>query len=184
MSMQRDTTDNALMARFQCHLDEGAFEQLVSTYTAPALTVANQFLPDHALAEDAVQEAFVRVVHRRNQFKPAHAFSTWFYAILRHVCIDMLRKMKRHRNVIEQLNQTTAIRNTEKPDSDELLLLNALPVRERGVLELRVMHGLSFREVAQALNISEEAAKKRAQRGLRRLREKCQTTHSHPRQAV
>jgi len=41
---------------------------------------------------------------------------------------------------------------------------------ERDVLTLRVVHGLTFREVAAALEITEEAAKKRGQRGLRRLR--------------
>ncbi len=184
MTVQHSTTDNALMKRFQRHLDEGAFEQLVSTYTAPALTVANQFLHDHALAEDAVQEAFVRVVHRRDQFKSAHAFSTWFYAILRHVCIDMLRKMTRQRNLVEQLNQTMRTANGEESGPNDLSLLNVVPARERCVLELRIVHGLSFRAVAQALNISEEAAKKRAQRGLRRLRERCKANQSRQRQAV
>ena len=172
------------MVRFQRHLDEHAFEQLVSTYTGPALTVANQLMNDHALAEDAVQEAFARVVHRREQFKPSHAFSTWFYAILRHVCIDMLRKMARHRNLVEQLNQTTCAGYTEKAEFNDLSLLNTLPAHEKYVLELRVVHGLSFREAAQALNISEEAAKKRAQRGLRRLREGANATHEPQRQAV
>jgi RNA polymerase sigma-70 factor, ECF subfamily len=184
MTVQQATIDNALMTRFQRHLDEDAFEQLVSTYTAPALTVANQFLHDHALAEDAVQEAFVRVVHRRNQFKPSHSFSPWFYAILRHVCIDMLRRVKRHRNLVEQLSQTTHGGNGEETGPEELSLLNAVPARERCVLELRIVHGLSFRAVAQALNISEEAAKKRGQRGLRRLRERCKARQSHQRQAV
>jgi DNA-directed RNA polymerase specialized sigma24 family protein len=49
-------------------------------------------------------------------------------------------------------------------------LLDVLAHNERDVLVLRIVHGLGFRDVAAALGISEEAAKKRAQRALRRLR--------------
>ena len=49
-------------------------------------------------------------------------------------------------------------------------MLDVLARGERDVLELRIVHGLGFRDVGAALGISEEAAKKRAQRALRRLR--------------
>src|SRR5210317_2610891 len=124
MTAQHDTTDNVLMTRFQCHLDEGAFEQLVLTHTGPAKAVANRFLHDHALAEDAVQEAFVRVVKQRDQFIPSYAFSSWFYTILRRVCIAMLRKMKRHQHLVEQLSHTPCTHSAEKSRSDDLSLLN------------------------------------------------------------
>jgi len=57
------------------------------------------------------------------------------------------------------------------PGSSADDLLRRLPVGERDVLVLRVIEDLPFRDVAAALGISEEAAKKRAQRGLARLRE-------------
>jgi RNA polymerase sigma factor (sigma-70 family) len=51
-------------------------------------------------------------------------------------------------------------------------LLDVLANHERDVLVLRIVHGLGFSDVAAALGISEEAAKKRAQRALKRLRAK------------
>jgi DNA-directed RNA polymerase specialized sigma24 family protein len=49
-------------------------------------------------------------------------------------------------------------------------MMRALPPLERDVLVLRIVEGLSFAEIAAAVGISEEAAKKRSQRGLQRLR--------------
>jgi len=68
--------------------------------------------------------------------------------------------------------------------SGDLVLLEMLAPLERHVLELRVVHSMSFKEVASALDISEEAAKKRAQRGLRKLRQKLTGSGSGERRAV
>lgn len=87
-----------LMARFQDRGDAEAFEQIVSRFLAPALAAAHEVLSDHALAEDAVQEAFLRVVRRRDRYLPAKPFSSWFYAILRNLCTDMLRRRAKTRS--------------------------------------------------------------------------------------
>ena len=271
-----------LMARFQSRLDADAFEQIASSYMSPALAVARQILSDHALAEDAVQESFLRVIRKREQYIPGSPFSCWFYAIVRNVCVDMLRKRARQTKVIEEtaaggegsrpplsrgracpsggtppcgnpnrgfenrdvFNSEIATRNvprgsailaevswagspchktmddegwtkddrwTDLPASvshpassgpaaptcvgrrrgrrrqergssrSELpKLLDVLTSGERDVLVLRIVEGLGFRDVAAALGISEEAAKKRAQRALRRLRAKICDSQSPP----
>lgn len=162
----------ALMARFQASLDSDAFEQIVSSYISPALAVARQILSDCALAEDAVQESFLRVIRKRAQYIPGSPFSCWFYTIVRNVCIDMLRKRAREEEAIEII-ATGAGPSIPRTDLSEILkLLDCLASRERDVLALRIVHGLRFRDVAAALGISEEAAKKRAQRALKRLRAK------------
>lgn len=165
-------SEEALMARFAARLDADAFEQIVSSYMRPALAVARQILSDHALAEDAVQESFLRVIRKREQYIPGSPFSCWFYAIVRNVCIDMLRRQTRQKKVIEGIT-TLDESGTLQTDLSEIpKLLDVLTSRERDVLVLRIVHGLGFRDVAAALGISEESAKKRAQRALRRLRAK------------
>jgi RNA polymerase sigma-70 factor (ECF subfamily) len=161
-----------LMARFQARLDSDAFEQIVSFYINPALGVARQILLDDTLAEDAVQESFLRVIRKRNQYIPGNPFSCWFYAIVRNVCLDMLRKRTREKDVLENA-ATTVEPIKQQIESFEIpKLLDNLASRERDVLVLRIVHDLGFRDVAAALGISEEAAKKRAQRALKRLRAK------------
>lgn len=182
--LQRDTLDSALMTRFQRSLDEAAFEQLVSAYAGPAAAVARQILNHSALADDAVQEAFLRVIRRRDQYVASYSFAGWFYAILRHICIDILRKTERDQQLLEKLNQAYDARLSHPTLSDHASLLNRLPPREKAVLELRVVHCQPFKEIGAALGISEEAAKKRAQRGLRRLRERLARGRPQQRQVV
>ena len=160
------------MRAFQDRLDTGAFDQIVSRLLSPALGVARQLVCDHALAEDAVQEAFLRVIRSRGQYRRSQPFANWFYTILRNVCLDMLRRRARQRGMIRELALQTPefVEPGASDASDALELLGRLPAGERDVLVLRTGHDLPFRDVAAALGISEEAAKKRAQRGLRRLR--------------
>ena len=161
------------MARYQARRDAGAFEQLVARFLRPALAVARQMLSDRALAEDAVQETFLRLVRRPEGYHPSRPFSPWFYTVLRNVCRDMLRRQARQAGLLVQAAARSP-RSEAAPPSDALDafdLLDALPAGSRAVLELRIVQGMAFSEVAAALGISEEAAKKRAQRGLRRLRE-------------
>jgi len=169
-----------LMVRFQARLDSYAFEQLVSCYMKPAVGVARQILSDRALAEDAVQESFLRVIRKRHQYVPPRPFSGWFYTIVRNVCADMLRKRNRETRRIREIaagreRESLGTNSPEIPD-----LLNVLSHGDRDVLVLRIVHGLGFRDVAAALGISEEAAKKRAQRALRRLRAKIHDSKSLP----
>jgi len=168
-----DRSPESLMALYQARLDAAAFDAIVSQFLKPALAVARQFLTDSALAEDAVQEAFLRVVRRRDQYEPARPFASWFYAILRNLCRDMLRHRTRQRRLLDKA-AAQAPPQVQRPDTasvDTLDLLETLPEKARAVLTLNIVHGLPFRDVAAALGISEDAAKKRAQRALRTLRD-------------
>jgi RNA polymerase sigma-70 factor (ECF subfamily) len=168
-----------LMVRFQTRLDSGAFEQIVSAYMKPSVGVARQILSDRALAEDAVQESFLRVIRKRDQYIPGSPFSCWFYAILRNVCVDILRKHRREREVLGKVaaERKSDWTGTDLPKTPDFL--GVLGRDDRDVLALRVIHGLCFRDVAAALDISEEAAKKRAQRALGRLRAHMRNLESH-----
>ena len=167
-----------LMARFQAQLDSDAFNQIVSFYINPALAVARQILLDDALAEDAVQESFLRVIRKRNQYIPGSPFSCWFYTIVRNVCVDMLRKLTREKDILKNAVTTVESSKPWNELSEIPKVLDVLANHERDVLVLRIVHGLGFRDVAAALGISEEAAKKRAQRALKRLRAKVYDSES------
>lgn len=173
-----------LMLRFKKRLDETAFERLVNDYTPPAAALAHQMLRDPASAEDAVQEAFVRVIRKRRQYASSRPFSHWFYTILRNICVDMLRKQKREKAAVQHLTHRIKRFIRNEPASDCVSLLCALPLHERSVLELRAVHSMTFEEIAVALDISVEAAKKRAQRGLRKLRKQIEQNGCIRRQAV
>ncbi len=166
-------SDEGLMARFGARLDAAAFEEIVARFMRPALAVAGRILSDGAAAEDAVQEALLRVVRNRSAYDAGRPFAPWFYAIVRHAAVDLGRRRARQREAVEDLAARTPRRAAVDPavpptPADDLL--RPLPAAERNVLVLRIIEGMPYRDVAAALGLSEEAAKKRAQRGLRRLR--------------
>ncbi len=102
MQKRQDASLEFLMKRFQDRLDAEAFEQIFSRLLAPALATTQQMLSDATLAEDAVQETFLRVICKRQQYLPSRPFSSWFYSILRNVCKDMLRHKVRYTKLPKQ----------------------------------------------------------------------------------
>mgnify|MGYP006293335779 CR=1 FL=1 len=167
-------SDERLMARVAARLDPAALDEIVARYTRPALAVAARFLPDAALAEDAVQEALLRLVRNRSAYDASRPFAPWFYAIVRHAAVDLARRRSRHEAAVADLAARTPrepFADPPVPPADPDHLLRHVPAGERDVLVLRIVEGLPFADVAAALDISEEAAKKRAQRGLSRLRD-------------
>jgi RNA polymerase sigma-70 factor (ECF subfamily) len=170
-----DTTDEALMRRFRDVFDQAAFDTLLSRHYPRALQVARRLLGDHAAAEDAVQESFIRVVRSRREYDPARSFAGWFYTILRHICTDQTRRRARRARQVEELAQelpAVAYGSPVQSSTAVAELLLPLPPEDREILILRMVEGLSFHEIATRQGCSVEAAKKRAQRALRVLRER------------
>ncbi len=176
MATDPPQSDEGLMEAFQRRLDEDAFRQIFYRFAGPARVVAEDILGDGAAAEDVVQEAFLRAVRSRDAYDASRPFAPWFYAILRNLCRDELRRRRRAPEVASG-GATLPARAPARAEGSGPVrrlgmkeLLGKLPSGQQAVLKLRVIHGLAFRRIGEALGISEEAAKKRAQRGLRRLR--------------
>ncbi|MCL1853022.1 MAG: sigma-70 family RNA polymerase sigma factor [Peptococcaceae bacterium] len=64
------------------HGDHNAFGRVYDTYAASALRLSMSITRDSALAQDAVQEAFLRVYRKGRQFRQNEAFEPWFYRIV------------------------------------------------------------------------------------------------------
>lgn len=161
--------------------DEAAADELLRRYYAPAWHFAADLLGDREEALDVVQEAFVRVVRRIDQYDRTRTFAPWFYGILRHACVDHLRR--RHRR-LRLLTEFAAAREMEDGGggctraaspawggADLWGLLDSLSAADRLVLICRHLHGMTVAETAEVLGIAEEAANKRAQRALAKLRQ-------------
>jgi len=164
-------SDESLMERFRADLDEAAVEELFHRHSAAGLAVATHFLHDRQRAEDALQEGFLRLVRHRRRYRTGSPFGPWFYTLLRNACRDMIRRAK----VLDEYRARLAFEQAPEVQSEEgrrvLRMLDRLEPDDRTVITLKVCHSLSCCDVAVALEISVEAAKKRAQRALRRLRE-------------
>ncbi len=138
------------------------------------LLLARQWVPGRADAEDVVQEAFVRFWRsRRRVAEPA----AYLYACVRHCALDWLRG-RRRRSTREQA--------TARPEAETLFAgplvqderratieaaLRHLPENQREVLVMKVWGGLSFPQIAEALDVPANTAASRYRYALARLRE-------------
>jgi RNA polymerase sigma factor (sigma-70 family) len=164
--------DSALMIRFVREGDDAAFDALLERHYPSALAVARSRLGDGSLAQDVVQEAFLRVFRERRRYDPERSFAAWFYTILRNLVTDAARGRLRHREKMEALaNEGRGAPRASADASDCDNLLSMLSAPEREILIYHYIHGMSLREISGLLLIGPEAAKKRLQRALKRLKE-------------
>lgn len=169
--MEEDTvSDEELMCRFCRTLDDDLFEQLVNRYMRSALLMAESRLQDRATAQDAVQETLLRIVRDRGRFRADGNFSGWLFTILRNICTDHQRRQSAYREKISHLAERVESYDVVRGKRLSWQDLEILAEDERDVLILRLVQGMTFAEIASAAGCSVEAAKKRAQRAIARLR--------------
>jgi RNA polymerase sigma-70 factor (ECF subfamily) len=167
--------DDELMERF-CRGDESAFELLYARYARPVLAFLTRMVHDEALAQDLLQVTFLSVVRARGRYQKGTALRAWIYAIAGNAGRDALRRRTSRREDLSAAPPETAAapppaeRDPEAARRVQEALMQ-LSVEQREAVVLHKVQELSFEEIAAALGISVSAAKVRAHRGYRRLRE-------------
>ena len=169
-------TDHELMARLKAG-DTDALEELMRRHRPAALKEARRLLGDEALAEDMAQEAFARVYLARGQYRPDFAFRTWLMSILRHLCVDQMRRRRLGPVPLDTLPEGQA----PSAESEFLAIesrlrlwdeLAALPETDAGLLTGYALEGMSYRELAERYHLSAAQVKIRLHRIRKRLRAK------------
>jgi RNA polymerase sigma-70 factor, ECF subfamily len=165
--------DRALIARAQAN-DVAAFRQLVERHQRRAFAIALGLVRDENDARELVQDAFLRVYRGLNSFQGGSSFFTWLYRIITNLSIDLIRKPGRQLADIDEARfESDESQEAEFPllsrvdGSDPVdvvrrreiagrlqAALDALPPYHRGVIVMREIEGLSYEEMAQAMNVS------------------------------
>lgn len=166
--------------------DSAAYGELVSRYQDRIYGLACKMLTAPEDARDAAQEIFIRVYKSLPGFDWRSSFATWLYRIATNVCLDFLRRRSRDqkRNLpLEEgrIKQDSFRDNTPGPEETFLekekakmlrQAVDALPDGYRVVLVLHHYQGLSYRQVAQAVSLTEKTVATRIHRAKKLLREK------------
>jgi len=153
--------------------DAAAFERLVDRYQRPVLSLCLR-LVGAAEAKDLFQDVFLQAFRALAQLRAPGAFRTWLFRIT----VRKARRRVRSRRGGGELERPEEVAAPAAPDhaelQDDLVQLRAslaeLPPRQREVVVLRHYQGLSFAEIAQTLDIQEDAARANHYQGLQRLR--------------
>ena len=142
-----------------------AFEELYRSHGTRMKSLACNILGSAADAEDAVQEAFLRVYRGMAAFKGTARLSTWMYRILVNACHDIGRQRRRRRDETglvpeEQMPPAAAHAPADAPLRVALeKALAALRPRHRDVFLLFEVEGFRHREIAEILDIAEGTSK-------------------------
>lgn len=176
---QPDDPDADVLAAFRGG-DARAFELLIRRHQRGVWRVVQRTLRNEADTADVVQLAFVRALRALPSFRGAATVRSWLYRIAINCALSWLRDHRREvpTEPSELLSATastepSATQRLESQDRGAALraAVAQLPPKQRLVLELRVFDDLSFREVAELADCSENTAKVNFHYALRRLRE-------------
>jgi RNA polymerase sigma-70 factor (ECF subfamily) len=138
--------------------DRQAFSQLVQTYREGVINVVYRMCGDAQLAEDAAQEAFIRAWRHLPGYRPDSPLRNWLYRIATNVALDMLRREKQTVSVHDLplaapgATPEGLLVHQEQSEAVRQAVL-ALPPASRAVLVLREYEGLSYREIAETVDI-------------------------------
>jgi RNA polymerase sigma-70 factor (ECF subfamily) len=168
-----DTSDADLLIRFRSG-DGSALDALCQRYEVPIYQFLLGILRDHHLAEDALQETFVRALQKLDGVDPDH-LRGWLFTVAYHQAM-LARRKRRPLAPLEPVALADAepgpLQTVQEDDDARRLreLLQRLPEPQREVIRQRIYEGKRFREIAEALGCPLNTALARMHEGLKRLR--------------
>jgi RNA polymerase sigma factor (sigma-70 family) len=148
MPVRAQPTDEELIARTAAK-DQLAFRMLVDRHKTFGMTLATRILQDTMLAEEALQDAFVRVYRSASTFRGNAKFTTWFYKILHNVSISMLGSIDKNVQALEEAALPHVLESYNETGAIFEDLLNSLPERYRTVSTLYYLQEFSYDEIAE-----------------------------------
>jgi RNA polymerase sigma-70 factor, ECF subfamily len=177
-----ELSDEQLMSRLSGPEVELALSKLYDRYSRTVFGVGLKILGDRSLAEELLQEVFLKVWRSSKTFDPSRgSFSTWLYRVTRSVALDLYRKRAHKVHPVPNGEmRIAAVRDlSDGPQEvvDESWLswrvsmaLEALDAPHREVIELAYFSGLSQREISERTGVPLGTVKSRTASAFKRLR--------------
>lgn len=158
--------------------DEAAFRQLVERHQRRAFAIALGLVRNEQDARDIVQDAFLRVHKSLPTFQGSSSFFTWLYRIVTNLAIDLVRRPGRNVDELQDERQRTSSPGAAPDQPDPMWVsridgadpvdvlrrkeladrmraaIDALPSYHKAVILMREVEGLSYEEMAEAMQVS------------------------------
>lgn len=168
-----------------------AFESLVEKHQRRLVMVLDHLVGDRAHAEDLAQDVFLRVYRARERYVPTAKFSTWLYTITHNVASNWMRKSSRRKevNLVSSPSGSMPVRPLDTMAKDKSTLMptrlaaqkemgivireaiESLGQRQRMAMLLSKYEGMSYNEIAQAMELTTQAVKSLLSRARGNLKE-------------
>ncbi|CAM2778419.1 RNA polymerase sigma factor [Paenibacillus sediminis] len=155
-------------------LSEALQEEVYYEYYEYVYGIILYIVKDHAATEDIIQDAFIKIIQNKPVFDNEVKLRAWLKVVTKNTAINYLRKNKKHRNQldsdsvfinVEPMTQAAAsVENAVETKLMEQSILNHLSNMKadyRSLIEFRWKQGLSYKEIAELLDTTEEIVKQR-----------------------
>jgi len=189
-SIERSQQSNQLaldadlaLAKLAASGDREAFKHIVDANKQRMFTVARSVLNEAGLAEDAVQEAFIKAYKALAEFKGQSRLSTWLHRITYLTAIDLQRQRNRHLRLVDDgYQEESTVDSDSQLDSESGAenqrlrshidqAIGCLSAFEQTVFTLRHMQNFKLREIAIVVDRSEGTVKNILFRAIRKMRD-------------
>jgi RNA polymerase sigma-70 factor (ECF subfamily) len=155
-----------------------AFEEMVKRYQRRVYGVARRIVQRHDVADDVTQEAFLRGYQALASFDVERPFGPWICRIAANLAVNHVRSPRAREQELPEghletrSNASDPLRDVLENEAQSVLqqALAGLPADQRAVLVLRVVEDLSYREIADALQLEMGTVMSRLSRAREKLR--------------
>lgn len=159
-----------------CRREERRFQrELVNRFSPQLYSVALRYLPDHAHAQDVLQDSLVKILTRIHQYKGSGSFEGWMNQVVISTALNRLdRKWMRREFCVENIDMDSAIEPyifEQLATEDIMKCVAQLPEGYRHVFNLFAIEGYRHREIAQMMNMAEATSRSHYARARALLRD-------------
>jgi RNA polymerase sigma-70 factor (ECF subfamily) len=162
--------------------DERPFVELFQRHQAYVSRLLWRYFPSEQDVEDLTQEVFFKVYRNLNQFQHKSSLKTWIFTITMNTAKNEIRTRSRRPAVLDQINQDLENFIPEEADVTQIEEIGhlreiehafvQLSPQEQEILNLKDKEGMTYKEIADHLGITESAAKMRVQRSRLNMKKK------------
>jgi len=160
--------------------DMASFDIIYRTYSKRLFGFVLQIIKNDSDAEEIVQEVFIKIWESRHQIDNFSLFDSYLFTIAYNKTISHIRKRLSEKKYIDHIKSLQNVPETTTYDDSEFRILSEqvnffvgqLPSRQKEVFILHRREGLTYREIAKKMNISENTVENHMARALKFLRQK------------
>ncbi len=187
-------TDKELIEKIR-NDNERAFAEIIDKYKDACFRVAYGIVQDKHTADDVVQDVFVKFWQIRKDFELTSKFTTWMYRVATNMALNKVRKEKRSKvfssfgfdddNDNEFENKLTHNAEADNNDRNEYIktalktALNTLPKKQRIAFVLNKYEKMSYKEIAEVMELSLSSVESLIHRAKKGLQKKLLNTYKN-----